>query len=341
MYTVEVRNQFQALLDLDGSEDANQLYNNITAAHKEAARIHIPVKKKVKQHVPWENELVSSKREEVKKAFEETLARKTRSKVEKLEKAKKELQDAYDVEQENYVQEKVDTITNAAENQRTRLAWKTVNELTNRKGTNKGRIKAKSPQERIKKWQDHFVNLLGQPPVITSKPTKTIVEETLPICTENFSLEELVKCVEGFKNNKASGLDEIPIEVWKSGAWNTQLLEVCNKTLNGDKPDMWAKSGIVAVPKKGDLGLTTNYRGISLTATAAKIYNKMILERIRPHLDPILRINQNGFRGGRSMLVTFIFNNELCCNVRQVLSPVCPMCIYLFHNLVIVSRPLI
>ena len=48
--------------------------------------------------------------------------------------------------------------------------------------------------------------------------------------------------------------------------------------------------------KKGDLGLPKNYRGITLTAIAAKIYNLMLLNRIRPEIDPILRKNQNGFR---------------------------------------------
>ena len=115
-------------------------------------------------------------------------------------------------------------------------------------------------------------------------------------------MEELVKCINGFKNGKAAGLDNIPIEVWKSGALNSELLDVCNKTLNGDKPDIWIKSVIVPIPKKGDLGITDNYRGISLTVTAAKIFNKILLDRIRPHVDPILRDNQNGFRAGRSTL---------------------------------------
>ena len=35
---------------------------------------------------------------------------------------------------------------------------------------------------------------------------------------------------------------------------------------------------------------------------AAKIYNKLILNRICPKLEPILRKNQNGFRPGRSTL---------------------------------------
>ena len=46
----------------------------------------------------------------------------------------------------------------------------------------------------------------------------------------------------------------------------------------------------------------TNYRGISLMLIAAKLYNKMLLNRIVPHIEPLLRKNQNGFRRGRSTL---------------------------------------
>ena len=53
-------------------------------------------------------------------------------------------------------------------------------------------------------------------------------------------------------------------------------------------------------PKKGDLGLTKNYRGITLTSIAAKIYNALLRNRIEPKIDNILRKNQNGFRRNRS-----------------------------------------
>ena len=33
---------------------------------------------------------------------------------------------------------------------------------------------------------------------------------------------------------------------------------------------------------------------------AAKVYNKILLNRIRPHVDPLLKKNQAGFRPGRS-----------------------------------------
>ena len=35
-------------------------------------------------------------------------------------------------------------------------------------------------------------------------------------------------------------------------------------------------------PKKGDLGLAKNYRGITLTSIAAKIYNALLRNRIEP-----------------------------------------------------------
>ena len=54
------------------------------------------------------------------------------------------------------------------------------------------------------------------------------------------------------------------------------------------------------LPKKGDLGLAKNYRGITLTSIAAKIYNALLRNRIEPKIDNILRKNQNGFRRNRS-----------------------------------------
>ena len=60
------------------------------------------------------------------------------------------------------------------------------------------------------------------------------------------------------------------------------------------------KGCILPFPKTGDLGLAKNYRGITLTSIAAKIYNALLRYRIEPKIDNILRKNQNGFRRNRS-----------------------------------------
>ena len=53
---------------------------------------------------------------------------------------------------------------------------------------------------------------------------------------------------------------------------------------------------ILPFPKKGDLGLAKNYRGITLTSIAAKIYNVLLRNCIEHKIDNILRKKQNGFR---------------------------------------------
>ena len=60
------------------------------------------------------------------------------------------------------------------------------------------------------------------------------------------------------------------------------------------------KRCILPFHKKGDLGFAKNYRGITLTSIAAKIYNAPLRNRIESKIDNILRKNQNGFRRNRS-----------------------------------------
>ena len=75
-------------------------------------------------------------------------------------------------------------------------------------------------------------------------------------------------------NGKTAGLDEIPAEVWKTGRFNSILLEICIGTvLRGETPCEWSVSGIciLPIPKQVDLSEVSNYRRISLTFIAAKI----------------------------------------------------------------------
>ena len=95
-------------------------------------------------------------------------------------------------------------------------------------------------------------------------------------------------------------LDEIPPGVWKTRQVDDILLRHCNAVYNQNPIDRWMKGCILPFPKKGDIGLAKNYRGITLTSIAAKIYNAQLRNRIEPKIDNILRKNQNGFRRNRS-----------------------------------------
>ena len=88
--------------------------------------------------------------------------------------------------------------------------------------------------------------------------------------------------------------------MWKTRQFDDILLRQCNEVYRQNRVERWTKGCILPFPKKGDLGLAKNYRGITLTSIAAKIYNALLRKRIEPHLDNILRKNQNGFRRNRS-----------------------------------------
>ena len=85
-------------------------------------------------------------------------------------------------------------------------------------------------------------------------------------------------------------------------------------------PNQWLNCNIVHFPKSGNLKDVGNYRGIALSAIAAKLMNEIILNRIQPHIDPILRPNQNGFRTGRSTTSHILALRRLIEGVKATIS---------------------
>ena len=55
----------------------------------------------------------------------------------------------------------------AVSNKKLAMAWKTVNDVSGRKTSNKAKIKAISGEESIIVWHNHFKDILGNPPEIT------------------------------------------------------------------------------------------------------------------------------------------------------------------------------
>ena len=139
----------------------------------------------------------------------------------------------------------------------------TINEVSGRKSTAKAKFKAANQQERIKLWKQHFENLLANPPNITQEPINRIISKQLDIKLGPFTKKELDSVLRKIKNRKAAGLDEIPPEVWKTRQFDDILLRHCNAVYNQNPIDRWTKGCILPFPKKGDLGLAKNYRGIT------------------------------------------------------------------------------
>ena len=315
-YTVDVRNRFRIL---EEEEDPSGRYQRLIEAKKEAAEACVPRKERVKLSPHSKHpdiQLARRKVEDASQKLEETSSEVNR---ELLKEAREQLYSIYDRLKEENAIEMVDRIQAAHGDSRYGEAWKVVNELTGRKKTKEGQVAGASPEERVTTWFTHFKNLLGTVPN-DGEPEEEIppVYYDLDINDGPFSAEEYAKVKSTLKLGKSAGPDNIPPEVYRSCELDDIILEICNLALiHNEKPDQWSLSNIIPVPKSGNLSCTDNYRGISLTCIIAKMYNRMILNRIRGAIDPKLRYNQNGFRPKRTTVAQVLALRRIIEEVRR------------------------
>ncbi|XP_043943589.1 uncharacterized protein LOC122815288, partial [Protopterus annectens] len=141
---------------------------------------------------------------------------------------------------------------------------------------------------------------------VTSKPS--IIEpanEDLPINCEKPSKEEIRKAIIQMKNGKAAGPDNIPAEALKADLnTSVEMLYPLFERIWAEEtvPSEWKESHLIKLPKKGDLSKCDNYRGINLLSVPGKVFNRILLERIKDTTDKKLREEQAGFRKNRSCI---------------------------------------
>ena len=218
-----------------------------------------------------------------------------------LAEAKQKLNEEYNRLESDCLKVQIEEAELAIHANNTAKAWKIVNTITNRKSTPTGKLKGKSPEERKSQWHKHFHTLLG---TADQCPPIGDIETILPnvnIVDTAFSLAEVVAARKQVREGKAPGEDGIMPEVLKRINIDDIILDFSNKVLlDNVSPEQFSTLNILPIPKSGDLSVTSNYRGIALTSLVAKVINRMLLNRIRPVIDPELRGNQSGFRPGRS-----------------------------------------
>ncbi|XP_072033056.1 uncharacterized protein [Amphiura filiformis] len=300
-YTLEIKNRYSVLSD-DNCADQTQKYNYLIQANKEAAEKVMPKLPKKQRKALCFDSRVEQARQHLTEVNKRHVKENTKDTHLEFEQSKDELDQAYERANREFIENKLKEYEEANLNHRHKLAWGIINCVSGRKKVRSGRLKDDNKVERLKKWHDHFKNLLGNPPQVTmeNEDIPTIFHE-LPIRTDAFDMEEYQKAKMAIKEGKSYGEDGIPPEVIKRCNIDIIILDFCNQVLlNRQKPNQWSILNLIPVPKSGDLSLTANYRGISLSSIVAKTFNRMLLNRIRPHLDDKLRQNQCGFREKRS-----------------------------------------
>ena len=110
----------------------------------------------------------------------------------------------------------------------------------------------------------------------------------IPINCDKPTKEEIRRAIKHLKNNKATGPDDIPAEALKTDIdTSVELLyplftEIWEKE---EVPSDWRDGYLIKLPKKGDLRTCSNYRGITLLSVPGKVFNRIILKRMKSEMD--------------------------------------------------------
>ena len=98
-------------------------------------------------------------------------------------------------------------------------------------------------------WKQHFKNLLENSPKVTDELITKIISNPLDIKLRQFVLE-LDLVLRKIKNRKAAGLDEKPLEVWKTRKFDGILLRYCRAVFNENIIGRWTKAASSLSPRK-------------------------------------------------------------------------------------------
>ena len=190
------------------------------------------------------------------------------------------------------------------------VAWRAINRLTGRKFKPFNCLSAASIADRKRQLTNHFSAILNSQhneqlqhyrlPYSQQWQQRNNIQESAPLTTT-----EIHAALRTSRNDTSPGLDNIPnrvLMIHELEGEVTDMLKCHSKALNNENtiPDDWRKSVIVSMLKKGNSTALDNQRGIAKTCSSARLFNKVLLGRLKPIIDPQLSQCQSVFRTGRS-----------------------------------------
>lgn len=307
-FKISLKNRFQPLALLNDDVEAHwrKIKDVFTTTCEEV------LGKQRKTHKEWitQETLDKIKVRRSKKAkvnVSRTRAEREKAQLEYTE-AHKEVKKSIKKDKETYMTEMAVKAESAAQNGHLRVLHQTTRKLSGKWSSAEMPVKDAQGNTLIEKeaqlgrWKEHFDTLLNRP-TPENPPDITPSEKDLPINCEPPTREEIAKAVKQLNSNKAAGPDYIPPEALKADIPVTVdiLHDLFVKVWNEENfPADWREGHLVKLPKKGDLSNCNNYRGITLLSIPGKVFNRVILERVKEATDSQLRDNQAGFRKHRS-----------------------------------------
>jgi len=119
-------------------------------------------------------------------------------------------------------------------------------------------------------------------------------------------MAELETALQQNASGKSPGCDNIPYEALRVDLdwWKCAILDFCNACYHhACVPSYWKHGLVVPIPKGACKADRDSYRPITLRSCFAKTLERMVLNRIRPLVEPTIDDSQAGFRWGSDVQV--------------------------------------
>ena len=185
-----------------------------------------------------------------------------------------------------------------------KAAYKALKTITYRHAQT-AKVSADNTAERLKLIKEKCQQQLSNPhfdPNITFQPH----QEINPVMFDlgPFTSQELQKALQSTPRGKAPGPDGIFTDLLKIPELQPHLLSLLNDCWTNDVlPTAFKCTKFAMLPKPGaEHTKPEGWRYIALMSAVAKIYDKLLLQRLSSVVEPHLRPQQNGFRPKRNTI---------------------------------------
>ena len=163
-----------------------------------------------------------------------------------------------------------------------------------------------SPEAQQQRWRRHFSDILNLQSNFSAEELEMVRQRPLrPEMAAPPSEEELGSALGKMKNGKVGGESGILPEMLRAACseedFTKRLLELVGDVWREcEVPTDWRDAVLVPLPKKGDLSLCDNWRGIALLEVVGKVVARVLQERLQKLAEDLLPESQCGFRKSRS-----------------------------------------
>ena len=266
-------------------------YSNFSEAVKNSIAATVPCLPPFRKRQPWVTLELTCLRNEYYQSRVRFLSLRSESNQMCMSQLARQMATMYTTQQEQYLNSICDNIEFLTGDCQAKLAWTAIDRLTGRKSRSNGIVTADDSIDRLKQWHAHFKTLLSpETPPVRSNLHLSKMFHNLSFCTGELTTEELDNALSALSSDKAAGVDEIVNEILRRPELSDCILEILNMChLSRSAPNEWHISLLIPVFKKSNPSVCINYRGIALMSACAKLYNRLLLGRIRDGLDAHLR----------------------------------------------------